>query len=114
MKAMRLTERELDNALSVVPAHFAQAKRLVEHLAKNPNSLTSTVASTCSIGNISDVARKTNPTLFKERLFISCKRPVIPVCNQFGERSNMFMWGIYKLPDEPQNGLEVQNMNEIK
>ena len=114
MKAMRLTERELDNALSVVPAHFAQAKRLVEHLAKNPNSLTSTVASTCSIGNISDVARKTNPTLFKEHLFISCKRPVIPVCNQFGERSNMFMWGIYKLPDEPQNGLEVQNMNEIK
>ena len=113
MKAQTLTERELDNALSVVPAHFAQAKRLVEHLAKNPNSLTSTVATVCSIGN-SDVARKTNPTLFKEHLFISCKRPVVSVRNQFGERSNMFMWGIYRLPNEPQNGLEVQNMNELK
>ena len=114
MKAKTLTERELDNALSVVPAHFSQARRLVEHLAKNPNSLTSTVASTCSIGNISDVARKTNPALFKERLFISCSKPVAPVRNKFGEISNMFEWGIYKLPDEPQNGIEVVKMNEIK
>ena len=114
MKAKTLTERELDNALSVVPAHFSQARRLVEHLAKNPNSLTSTVASTCSIGNISDVARKTNPALFKERLFISCSKPVAPVRNKFGEISNMFEWGIYRLPDEPQNGIEVVKMNEIK
>ena len=114
MKAKTLTERELDNALSVVPAHFSQARRLVEHLAKNPNSLTSTVASTCSIGNISDVARKTNPALFKERLFISCSKPVAPVRNKFGEISNMFEWGIYKLPDEPQNGIEVVKLNEIK
>ena len=114
MKAKTLTETELDNALSVVPAHFSQARRLVEHLAKHPNSLTSTVATVCSIGNISDVARKTNPALFKERLFISCSKPVAPVRNKFGEISNMFEWGIYKLPDEPQNGIEVQNMNEIK
>lgn len=114
MKAKTLTDQELDNALSVVPAHFAQAKRLVEHLAKNPNSLTSTVATVCSIGNISDVARKTNPALFKERLFISCSKPVASVRNKFGEISNMFEWGIYRLPNEPQNGLEVQNMNELK
>ena len=115
MKARHLSEQELNCLLSVVPSKFHQARRLIEHLANNPDAITSDVARTCAIGNISDVAHKVNGYLFKQKLFISCKRPVLPVHNKFGELSNMFEWGIYRLPDEPENGIEgLQNMNELK
>jgi len=109
MKAIQLSEPELNSVLTVIPSNFTQARRLVEHLADNPNAITSTVARTCGIGNISDVARKVNPTLFKRNLFISCRRPVIPIHNKFGEVSNMFEWGIYHLPPEPQNSLDLES-----
>ena len=109
MKAVLLSEPELNSVLTVIPSKFTQARRLVEHLADNPNSITSTVAKTCGIGNISDVARKINPTLFRRSLFISCRKPAMPVRNKFGEVSNMFEWGIYYLPPEPQNSLELDS-----
>ena len=115
MNAQQLTGAELEAVLSCIPDQSSQAKRLIEHLAHNPDSISATVASTCAIGNISDVARKINPTLFKHQLFISCKRPIRPVVNRSGELSNMFQWGIYKLPNEPENSLDrPQKIAEIK
>ena len=115
MKAKELTSAELEAVLSCIPDKASKAKKLIEHLAHNPDSASSTVASTCAIGNISHVARKVNPILLKHQLFISCKRPIRPVVNRSGELSNMFQWGIYKLPNEPENSLDrPQKIAEIK
>lgn len=105
MNAQQLTGAELEAVLSSIPDQLSQAKRLIEHLAHNPDSASSTVASTCAIGNISDVARKINSTLFKHGLFVSCKRPI----NTSNAVSRGFLWGLYRLPkeaaNEPQEGL---------
>ena len=115
MRSIHLSDQDRDSLLRSVPHHFSQARRLIEHLAEYPDSVTSYVAKTCAIGNISDVARKVNPTLFEHNLFISCKRPAIPIRNRFGELSNMFLWGIYRLPPEPQNSLELPHqVNESR
>lgn len=109
MRSIYLNDETRATLLRSVPNDFSQARRLIEHLAEYPDSVTSDVAKTCAIGNISDVARKVNPILFKHNLFISCKRPVMPIRNRFGELSNMFLWGIYKLPPEPQNSLDLES-----
>ena len=117
MRSTYLNDETRATPLRSVPNHFSQARRLIEHLAEYPDSVTSDVAKTCAIGNISDVARKVNPILFEHNLFISCRRPVIPIKNRFGEvsKSNMFLWGIYRLPAEPQNSLELpEQLNESK
>ncbi|MCT2531551.1 hypothetical protein N2382_11860 [SAR92 clade bacterium H921] len=112
MQSISLTDEAKAALFRSVPHQLSQARRLIEHLAQYPDSVTSDVAKKCAIGNISDVARKVNPTLFEHGLFISCRRPVMPIKNRFGEMSNMFLWGIYRLPPEPQNALGLENRTQ--
>ena len=92
-----LNDRELEGALSGIPSSFKQAHRLVKFLADNPKSATVAVNQACSIGNISDVARRINPHLFKCGLYISCHRPPEPILNKFLEPSQMYEWELHRL-----------------
>lgn len=97
MKPISLSLPEADQLISVIPTDFTQARRMVEYLAKSPNATTQEVAASCSIGNLSDVARKANPHLYPLGVMISCQRPPAPIHNRFGEPSGMFFWGLYKV-----------------
>lgn len=110
MKPEKISVFTLEHVLKHISANNKQAIRLVSYLAENPSSITVDVNRACAIGNISDVARKINPTLFEFGLFISCRPPFPPVPNRFGERSNMFEWGIYRLPNngEAANDAEYE------
>ena len=90
---------ELDLIINQIPATFSQAVRLVKFLAWNPKAVTVEVNSSCSIGNISDVAHKVNPILHRHGYMIGCEKPLRAIPNKFGEPSNMFLWSIYKLTD---------------
>jgi len=92
-----LNEYELEGALQGIPPTFKQAHRLVRFLADNPRACTVAVNQACSIGNISDVARRINPHLFQQGLYISCKRPPEPILNQFREPSQMYEWELHRL-----------------
>jgi len=87
----------VDRILLDISHEFKQGRRLVKFLSANPNACTVVVNQACSIGNISDVARKLNPTLVKHGLFISCKRPMLPILNKFDEPSQMYEWSIHEL-----------------
>jgi len=98
-----LSERELEGALTGIPPSFKQAHRLVRFLADNPGACTVAVNQACSIGNISDVARRINPHLFQRGLYISCKRPPEPILNKFREPSQMYEWELHRIHAEAAN-----------
>lgn len=98
-----LSERELAEALKGIPPTFKQAHRLVTFLADNPKVATVAVNQACSIGNISDVARRINPHLFRRGLYISCKRPPEPILNKFLEPSQMYEWELHRLNQDAAN-----------
>lgn len=98
-----LSESELQGALSGIPPTFKQAHRLVRFLADNPKAATVAVNQACSIGNISDVARRINPHLFRRGLYISCQRPAVPYSNKFGEPSQMFEWELHRITQDAAN-----------
>ena len=62
------------------------------------------VAAKCAIGNLSDVARKSNRYLATKNLFISCRRPASRLANRFSEPSRMFQWGIYRTDEQTSDG----------
>ena len=98
-----LNEQELHAALSDIPPTFKQAHRLVKFLSDNPHAITVAVNQACSIGNISDVARRINPHLFRRGLYISCRRPPEPVFNKFDEPSQMFEWSLHRISQDAAN-----------
>ena len=99
MTPEKLSATEVTCVLKHISANNRQAIRLIEYLAQYPASITVDVNRATAIGNISDVARKINPTLFMLGLFIACRPPFPPAMNRFGERSAMFEWSIYRLPN---------------
>lgn len=100
MKSVTLDKAELSAVLKAIPYTNKTGIRLVTHLAENPESPTVDVNRNAILGNISDIARKINPTLFKFGLFISCHKPARPLKNRLGDETNMFLWSIYRLPNE--------------
>jgi len=96
MKPITLSSAEIESAEVTLPYGFTQAQRMLRYLAAHPNASTAEVAANCAIGNLSDVARKSNKYLAVQNLFISCRRPVSRLPNRFGEPSRMFLWGVYR------------------
>lgn len=97
----RLPEKKLNKILKSFPETANQEKRLVEYLATTPmpqQRITVLCNKATSIGNLSHVASKANPRLYKHSLFISCQRPAIRPLNKFGELSQMYEWSLYLLP----------------
>lgn len=113
MKPTTLSKPEIKAILKQIPEHAAQAQRLVEYLANNPKMPTVSVNANCAIGNISHVAAKTNPILFKHGLFISCERPAAPIPNRFGERSQMFEWSIFRLENNGDPANDGQEQSKV-
>ena len=97
MKPVTLSPAEIESADVTLPYGFTQAQRMLRFLAVNPGASTAAVAANCAIGNLSDVARKSNRYLPDAGLFISCQRPITRPLNRFGEPSSMFEWGLYRI-----------------
>jgi len=106
LKALTLSAAEVESAEVQLPLGFTQAQRMLRYLAVHPNASTAEVAANCAIGNLSDVARKSNRYLAIQNLFISCRRPARRLANRFGEPSRMFQWGIYRIDEL---GADVEN-----
>jgi hypothetical protein len=97
----------VDRLINSIPASFKQAHRLVAFLANNPRSVTVEVNRACAVGNLSDVAHKVNPILYREGYFIGCEKPARPIPNRFGDPSNMYEWSVFKLPQQQDDGVLI-------
>ena len=98
-----LSELELEGVLYGIPPSFKQAHRFVRFLVANPKACTVVINQACSIGNLSDVARRINPHLFQCGLYISCQRPPEPILNKFQEPSQMYEWSLHRIHTEAAN-----------
>ena len=106
MNPIILSSAEIESAEVTLPYGFTQAQRMLRYLANHPNASTAEVAANCAIGNLSDVARKSNKYLAVRNLFISCRRPAARLPNRFGEPSRMYQWGVYRIDEL---GTDVEN-----
>lgn len=93
-------QRQVQRALALIPAEFKQGRRLLAFLAQHPSPSTVEVNQSCAIGNISEVARRLNPLLYKCGLYISCCKPAVPLPNRFGEPSQMYTWHLHQIDSE--------------
>ena len=85
-----------------LPPTFNQAIRMVEFLSSNPKSPSEAVMANCSIGNLSDIARRANPFIMPKGYMLGCEKPIYAVMNEFSEPSNkrVFLWSIYCIPEQ--------------
>jgi len=100
MQPVTLSPAEIESAEVTLPYGFTQAQRMLRYLSEHPDASTAEVAANCAIGNLSDVARKSNKYLATRNLFISCRRPASRLANRFGEPSRMFQWGLYRFDEQ--------------
>jgi len=91
----------LSSILNALSERFKQGQRLVEFLASHPRSITVQANQACSIGNLSDVASKVNPTLYRYGYMIGCERPPFQIRNKFEEPSHMYLWSVYSIKSTP-------------
>ncbi len=108
----KLSNDELESVLAAIPQKRGQTPRLITYLSNNPKSPTVFVNSDTAVGNISDIAMKVNPALYKHGLMIACERPDTPILNRFGEPSAMFLWSIYRISDQPHLNFSTSNDEE--
>ena len=103
MLPVKLDQAAIDVAIQSLPVNFSQAKKMLQYLGSNPNAVKVDVNRECGISNLSDIAKKANQHLIKHQLFISCQRPVMPRKNRPQMSSNMFLWGVYRMPEAANN-----------
>jgi len=96
VEVIMLDKEQLAEVLKEFSPSSKNAIRLVEYLNEKPKAQTLFVNQTCSILNISDVARKANRKLLKHGIQIACERPSYDIFNQFNEPSNQYLWSIFK------------------
>lgn len=104
MRPITLSPAEIESAKVTLPYGFRQAQRMLRYLSEHPDASTAEVARNCAIGNLSDIARKSNKYLAKRHLFISCRRPASRLANRFGVPSRVFRWGIYWTDEQASGG----------
>ena len=107
MKPTTIPPDRVDRLINSIPASFKQAHRLVAFLANNPRTVTVEANTACSVGNLSDVARKVNPYLWPLGYMIGCEKPARPIPNRFGESSNMYLWSVYEVPQKQDDGVLI-------
>ena len=83
--------------LSAAPGLSKQCRRLVQHLSINTTDLTGSIASTLSIGNVSDCAARCNETLEPLGWRIVARLPKPLSVNRFGEPSQQCEWALQRV-----------------
>ena len=96
MNPIALTISEFAPAEEALPRRFMQAKRMLRYLAEHPDTSSGELTASCEIGNLSDIALRTNRFLSKVNLAIKCRQPPSPIANQRGKPSQMVLWGVYR------------------
>lgn len=100
MKKITLDQSEIETLLNLIPEDATQERRVFEYIAARIDSVTVNVNQATSTGNLSHVVRKLNRKIYSKHLMIACQRPIVPVQNKFGESSQMFIWSLYRIPNE--------------
>lgn len=90
----------LPTILSAIPDSQKQGRRFVAYIYENPWAITVAICRDCAVVNISDCASNVRPYLKPLGLDITCRHPEIPIKNRFGERSNMFEWGLVEIKEK--------------
>ena len=83
--------------LAETPGLSKQCRRLVEHLSINATDLTGSIASTLSIGNVSDCAARCNEALEPLGWRIVARLPKPLSVNRFGEPSQQCEWALQRV-----------------
>lgn len=95
LRVTTIPDTTLDRILNRLPETMNEGRRLVALTARRSRVPTLEVNKTCSIGNISNIAKRVNHYLHIEGLAVGCELPDEKIFNQFGERSNQFLWSMY-------------------
>ncbi len=95
-KSVKLTPDEYTAIEKLIPESSHQFRRMVKHVAFNPDTQTTQLCIACASVNLSDVARKHNDLIEPAGFYVSCYKPPYRINNRFGERSNQYLWGLYR------------------
>lgn len=90
--------KKLDEISKEIPKSAKQFRRMLSHLACNPDAVTNELCIASAAVNLSDVATKNNHLIRQHGIFIDCRKPDKAIKNRFGEHSNQFLWGVYEIP----------------
>ena len=93
---VKLTNEEYSEIEKLIPESSKQFRRLVKYVAFNPDTITTQLCIACASVNLSDVARKHNHLISPKGLYVDCRKPSFRIDNRFGERSNQYLWGLYR------------------
>ena len=89
----------VDELLSCLPSRANQARRFVEHVAKNPNATTAQCNVAALAVNLSDIAVKYNPYLESKGYKLVCCLPCKLIRNRLGEQTMQHQWWLMELPE---------------
>lgn len=95
--SVKLTHEEYTEIEKVIPDSSKQFRRMVRYLSNHPDSKTTQVCIACASVNLSDVARKHNHLIQPQGYYVDCYKPPFRIDNRFGERSNQYLWGLYRI-----------------
>jgi len=98
-KSVKLTHDEYTALENLIPDSSKQFRRMVKHLAFNPDTKTTQLCIACASVNLSDVAKKHNHLISPKGFYVGCYQPLYRIDNHFGERSNQYLWGLYRIGD---------------
>jgi len=96
-KSVKLKPDEYTALEKLIPESSKQFRRMVKHLAVNPDTKTTQLCIACASVNLSDVARKHNDLIVDAGFYVGCYKPPYRINNRFGERSNQYLWGLYRI-----------------
>ena len=98
---MKLTKKQLADIQAILAPKGTkyQASRVCDLLAQG-EFRTAIVASSCSIGNISDCVNNViNPQIAHLGLWIGCVRPPNVIRNKFGQKAGDYLWSFRVIPN---------------
>ena len=99
MQPVVLTDSELSEVIRCVSPKGKEyaAARICRLLAGEHSVQTVRINTRCSVGNISDIIRKTvNPLIEHLGLYVACVKPPYKIHNQFGQPSGQMLWSFYR------------------
>ena len=91
-QAQPLSQEQIDELISLLPAKANQAKRFVQLLGEQPYATTDLCNKVVLSVNLSDLAAKYNPYLKSDGYQIRCRLPERLIKNRLGEPTMIHEW----------------------
>ena len=107
MRKTLLSKKQLSDVLALIPSAAKQEVAIVSHLADKGATKSSDLIEATGVKNLGHVAKKINQRLSQHDLAVLCERPAIPIRDESGNVSQMFVWSLYAVKPAQECKTEI-------